>query len=143
MTDDNPYSSPDDATPPAAKGLADSRYCVVLVTVIVGGVTLLYAYGVVMNFLHIYPETGQSVLEAYPLWMFGMAVYGCGLGVMTWRLMQYQAVLKEMTSDEDAGNEHFVAAHATFWRTVMYVLFALVVNAIVQMTFGPGGFLNR
>jgi hypothetical protein len=143
MMDDNPYSSPDDATLPAAKGLADSRYCVVLVAVILGGLTLLYGFGVAMNLTFTVPGTAKSVLEVYPVWLLGTAFYGAGLGVITWRLIQYQAALKEMTADEDAGNKHFIAVHAKFWRTMMYVLLAFVANAIVQMTFSMGGLLNR
>jgi hypothetical protein len=140
---DNPYSSPVDSPPPNPKRLSHSRFSVGLMAIIYAAVTLIYLVNLTLNLTYTYPETGRTVLEEYPYYMFRLAVYVLGCGVITWRLFKYQAILKEMSTDDAAGREEFIAEHSVFWRTMVFTFLLLIAESIVNITIAPGGMYDR
>jgi hypothetical protein len=140
---DNPYTSPDDSSPSKPSRLADSRHYVVLCAIILAGITAIHVVWLFFNLTTTDPYTGQSILDTYPLFVLRIAVHGAACGAVTWRLIQYQAVLKNFDASDSDQNERLIAVHARVWQTIVFAFLAYVAIAILAVTFSPGGFLDR
>lgn len=128
------------ANEPAEHGVSaeplDGRWSIIFVAAVFGIIAGLSIVGFLFNLSFNYPGTSRRMIVVDPLWMVGHLVRGFGLGAIAYRLWRYQRVLKHWRSSHDTDAEKFAQAHFAAWVTGALALGALVIYAMLYVSFG-------
>lgn len=131
---DNPFSSPESGASESSEKshrLVDARFGVAVAALFCGGGALLYLLRLVEGLLYDYPPA----IETAPMRLVGYAIHAIGCALIAWRLVQYHSALESMTAADHDRHEAFVAAHASLWRTAMFVLLVFIVYRLAFTNF--------
>lgn len=138
---DNPYSptgkpSHPPANSPGSKSvqepervlsrLSTSQNAIVTVSLVLGSVAVLSAFGFVYNLFQFYPGTETYTILENPYWMFMHVVRVVCFGGIAWQLWSYQLAINALEDTECESRNEFVFAHNRLWKLagIMMVVMA-------------------